>query len=62
MRGVFFGQGQFRAEASSVGNSVYVAGGSADVAVHDNTLVGSVRDGIVCNDNRWPVYRQERGA
>ena len=45
--GRFFGQGQFRAEASSVGNSVYVAGGSADVAVHDNTLVGSVRDGIV---------------
>lgn len=45
--GRFFGKGQFRNQASSVGNSIYIAGGSADVTICDNTLIGSVRDGIV---------------
>ncbi|NKJ40325.1 right-handed parallel beta-helix repeat-containing protein [Rhizobium sp. SG570] len=45
--GHFFGEGQFRKRASSVGSSIYVAGGSADVAIRANTLIGSVRDGIV---------------
>lgn len=45
--GRFFGKGQFRAEASSVGNSIYVAGGSADVTIRDNTLRQSQRHGIV---------------
>jgi len=45
--GRFFGEGQFRREASPVGNSIYVAGGSANVAIRGNTLIGSVRDGIV---------------
>lgn len=45
--GHFFGKGQFRNQASSVGSSIYVAGGSSDVTLRDNTLIGSVRDGIV---------------
>jgi parallel beta-helix repeat protein len=45
--GRFFGKGQFRNQASSVGSSIYVAGGSEDVTIRDNTLIGSVRDGIV---------------
>lgn len=45
--GKFFGRGQFRKQASSVGSSIYVAGGSSDVIICNNRLSRSVRDGIV---------------
>jgi hypothetical protein len=50
--GHMFGPGLYKSAASEVGDSVFVSGGSHGIAIIDNDLHDSIRDGIVVTGSR----------